>query len=161
MSIRIIVTGGTFDKRYDEVRGELTFAESHLPEILRQARIAVPVTLEINQLVDSLAMTEADRARVVDACRTAPEEQIVIVHGTDTMVETAARIGVQGLAHTIVLTGALIPYTVQGTDSLFNLGFALAACQLLPHGVYIAMNGHIFPWNGVRKNRALGIFENA
>lgn len=163
MTLRIIVTGGTFDKRYDELRGELTFTDSQLPEILRQARVTIPVALEVNQLIDSLAMTEADRARVLDACRAAPETQIVVVHGTDTMVQTATLIGeaiwAGSFAKTVVFTGALVPYTVQGSDSLFNLGFAVAAAQLLPHGAYIAMNGRIFAWNEVRKNRALGLFE--
>lgn len=160
MTLRIIVTGGTFDKRYDELRGELTFTESQLPELLRQARVTIPVAVEVNQLTDSLAMTDADRARVLDACRAAPETQIVVVHGTDTMVQTAALIGEAALAKTVVFTGALVPYAVHGSDSLFNLGFAVAAAQLLPHGGYIAMNGHVFAWNAVRKNRALGIFED-
>ena len=160
MSLHIIVTGGTFDKRYDEVRGELTFSESHLPAILRQVRVTLPITLEVNQLVDSLVMTDGDRAGILAACRAASATQIVIIHGTDTMAETAALIGGAALDKTVVLTGALIPYTVQGSDSLFNLGFAVAAAQLLPHGVYIAMTGHTFPWNAVRKNRTLAVFEH-
>ena len=158
-SVRIIVTGGTFDKRYDELRGELTFKESHLPVILRHARISAPVELEVNQLIDSLHMTDADRQRVLASCRAAPETQIVIVHGTDTMAATARLVGQAALAKTVVLTGAMIPYSVYGSDSLFNLGYAMAAAQLLPTGVYIAMNGQIFPWDNVRKNTEQGVFE--
>ncbi len=159
MSLRIIVTGGTFEKRYDELRGELTFQQSHLPEILRHARLTVPVEVEVNQLVDSLFMTDEERARILEACRAAPEPRLVIVHGTDTMVTTATQLGHAGLAKTIVLTGALIPYSVAGTDSVFNLGFAMAAALLLPEGVYVAMNGQFFPWDAVRKDRERGVFE--
>ncbi len=157
--MRIIATGGTFDKHYDEVRGELTFKESHLPGILKQARITAPMVLEINQLIDSLHMQEANRQHLLTACRSAPEAQIVVIHGTDTMTLTARVLGEATLAKTIVLTGAMIPYAIQGSDALFNLGFACAAAQLLPHGVYIAMNGQIFAWDQVRKNTQGGVFE--
>jgi len=157
--MRIIATGGTFDKYYDELRGELTFKDSHLPGILKQARITVPIVLEINQLIDSLHMQEANRQHVLTSCRATPETEIVIIHGTDTMTLTARVLGEARLAKTIVLTGAMIPYAVQGSDALFNLGFACAAAQLLPHGVYIAMNGQVFAWDQVRKNTQLGIFE--
>ena len=158
-TLRIIVTGGTFDKQYDELRGELTFKESHLPAILKQARITVAVVLEINQLIDSLHMQDINRRHILAACSAAPEEQIVIVHGTDTMALTARVLGEAHLPKTVVLTGALIPYAVMGSDSLFNLGFACAAAQLLDHGVYIAMNGKTCPWDNVRKNTGLGVFE--
>ena len=157
--IRIVVTGGTFDKQYDELRGELTFKDSHLPAILKQARITTPIVLEINQLIDSLHMQDINRQHILSSCRAAPEERIVIVHGTDTMALTARVLGEAGLDKTIVLTGAMIPYAIMGSDSLFNLGFAVAAAQLLPHGVYIAMNGQTFPWHNVRKNTASGVFE--
>jgi L-asparaginase len=159
--IRVIVTGGTFDKHYDEIRGELTFKESNLPEILKLTRVTVPVAVEQNQLIDSLQMQEANRRSVLDACRASTEDRIVITHGTDTMAETAALIGPAGLGKTIVLTGAMIPYQVQGSDALFNFGTAFSAVQLLPPGVYIVMNGRVFPWDHVRKNRAKGIFEDA
>ncbi len=159
MGIRIIVTGGTFDKRYDEIEGELTFKESHLPDILRQVRLTVPFIVETNQLIDSLQMTEPDRQRVLDACRAAPEDHIVVTHGTDTMIETARVLAEAGLEKTIVLTGAMIPYTVSGSDSLFNLGCSVGAVQLLAHGVYIVMNGQVFDWHNVHKNRSLGVFE--
>ena len=156
---RIIVTGGTFDKQYDAIKGELTFKDTHLPAILEQARVTIPVAIEINQLIDSLQMTDEHRQRVLAACEAAPERSLVVVHGTDTMVETASVVGRASLDKTIVFTGAMIPYSVQGSDALFNLGFALAMSQALPAGAYIAMNGRVFPWSGVRKDRANGIFE--
>ncbi len=161
MCVRIIITGGTFDKYYDEIKGELTFKNTHLPEILRRARVTLPLELELNQLIDSLYMTDEHRQRILASCQQAPEENIVIIHGTDTMVETARLIGAAGLPKTIVLTGAMIPYAVTGSDSLFNLGFSVAAAQLLPQGVYIGMNGRVFPWDDVRKNREQGVFELA
>ncbi len=159
MSIRIIITGGTFDKRYDEIEGQLTFKKSHLPQILRQARVTVPVALERNQLIDSLYMTDDDRRRILEACHKAGERQIVIIHGTDTMVETARLLGEAQLDQTIVLTGAMVPYRVFDSDALFNLGFSLGVVQLLPAGVYVAMNGRFFPYEKVHKNRQKGIFE--
>jgi len=153
------VTGGTFDKHYDAIKGELTFKDSHLPAILEQARVKVPVSIEVNQLIDSLQMTDEHRRRVLDACRAAPERSIVVVHGTDTMVETATLVGRAAVDKTIVFTGAMIPYSVQGSDALFNLGFALAMSQALPSGAYVAMNGRVYPWSGVRKDKASGVFE--
>jgi L-asparaginase len=158
-SIRIIVTGGTFDKHYDEIRGELTFKESHLPEILKLTRVTVPVEIEQDQLIDSLQMQDANRRSVLEACARAPETRIVITHGTDTMTETARVLGPAGLGKTIVLTGAMIPYKIQGSDALFNFGTAFTAVQLLPPGVWIVMNGRVFSWDKVRKNKALGVFE--
>jgi L-asparaginase len=157
--IRVIVTGGTFDKAYDAIKGELTFKESHLPEILELARVTVPVAIEQNQLIDSLQMQDENRNSVLAACERAVEERIVITHGTDTMAETARLIGPAGLSKTIVLTGAMVPYQVQGSDALFNFGTAFSAVQLLPIGVYIAMNGRVFLWNKVRKDRSRGVFE--
>jgi L-asparaginase len=159
--IRVIVTGGTFDKHYDEIRGELTFKESHLPEILSLTRVTAHVEIELNQLIDSLQMQDDNRHSVLEACARAPEEKIVITHGTDTMAETAALLGPAKLAKTIVLTGAMIPYKIQGSDALFNFGTAFAAVQLLPPGVYIVMNGRVFAWDRVRKNRQKGVFEEA
>ena len=158
---RIIVTGGTFDKQYDAIKGELTFKDTHLPAILEQARITAPVELEINQLIDSLHMTDEHRAGVLAACRAAPEPSIIVIHGTDTMVETARVLGQAALGKTIVLTGAMIPYSVQGSDALFNLGFALALARTQPPGVYVAMNGRVFTWDNVRKDKAEGLFEAA
>lgn len=159
MSIRIIITGGTFDKHYDEIRGSLTFKDSHLPEILKFVRCSVPIELELNQLIDSLDMHTSNRLRVLESCRRASEERIVITHGTDTMVETAAVLGEAGLAKTVILTGAMVPYIFNNSDAVFNLGCAVTAVQLVPRGVFIAMNGRLFEWDRVRKNRELGVFE--
>ena len=159
LPLRVIVTGGTFDKHYDEIKGELTFRESHLSEILALARVTVPVQVELNQLIDSLQMQDANRRSVLEACARAPESRIVITHGTDTMAETARLLGPAGLGKTIVLTGAMIPYTFGSSDGMFNLGSAIAYVQTLPPGVYIAMNGRYFTWDNVRKNREIGEFE--
>ena len=159
MNIRIIITGGTFDKAYDEIRGSLTFRDTHLPEILTFVRCTVPIELELNQLIDSLDMQTAYRLSILESCRRATEERIVITHGTDTMAETAEVLGEAGLAKTIVLTGAMVPYVFSNSDAVFNLGCALMAVQLVPRGVHIAMNGRLFTWDRVRKNRELGVFE--
>ncbi|PKL06032.1 MAG: asparaginase [Spirochaetae bacterium HGW-Spirochaetae-9] len=158
-SIRVIVTGGTFDKHYDEIKGELTFRESHLPEILTRARVKVPVMVEMNQLIDSLQMQDENRASVLLSCRNSAERLIIITHGTDTMTTTASLLGRAGLDKTIVLTGAMVPYQVLDSDALFNFGTAFCAVQLLPRGVFIVMNGRVFSWDNVRKNRTLGEFE--
>jgi L-asparaginase len=159
-AIRVIITGGTFDKEYDEVKGSLAFKETHLPEILRFTRCTVPIELELNQLIDSLEMRRANRMQVLEACRRAPERRIVVTHGTDTMVETAEVLGQAALGKTIVLTGAMVPYTVLNSDALFNFGCAVTAVQLCPQGVWIAMNGRVFRWDAVRKDRDLGVFES-
>ncbi len=159
--IRVVVTGGTFDKAYDAIKGELTFKESHLPEILEQVRVTVPVTIEFNQLIDSLQMQDGNRHSVLVACERAIEDRILITHGTDTMAETARLIGPARLAKTIVITGAMVPFQVQGSDALFNFGAAFSAVQLLPYGVYVVMNGRIFDWEKVRKDKSAGIFEEA
>ena len=155
---RILVTGGTFDKHYDAIKGELTFKESHLPTILAQSRVTAPVSFEVVQLIDSLHMTDAHRRQVLDACRAAPERALIVVHGTDTMRETARVVGAAGLAKSIVFTGAMVPFSVQGSDALFNLGFAFAAAQLLSDGTYVAMNARVFGWEDVEKNRIEGVF---
>ncbi|MDP9108064.1 MAG: asparaginase [Pseudomonadota bacterium] len=159
MALRVIATGGTFDKHYDELAGQLTFGRSHLAEALARSRITVPFQLEELFLLDSLDMGAPDRERVLAACTAAAETALVIVHGTDTMPETAAVLGAAALDKTIVLTGAMVPYEIAGSDALFNLGFAIAAAQLLPRGVYVAMNGTCFDWHSVRKNRNAGVFE--
>jgi L-asparaginase len=159
MTLRIIATGGTFDKHYNELNGTLGFADSHLPAAIARARITAPVELELLPLLDSLDMGDADRARVLASCQAAPEQAIVIVHGTDTMKETAAVLGPAVLDKTIVFTGAMIPYAIDNSDALFNLGFACGVAQALPPGVYVAMNGQIFAWDNVQKNRAAGVFQ--
>jgi L-asparaginase len=157
--MKIIITGGTFDKDYDALRGELTFKETHLPQILKMVRCTVPVELEINQLIDSLDMRKVNRKKILESCINAGEERIIITHGTDTMIQTARLLGKAQLEKTIILTGAMVPFSVTGSDAVFNLGCSVIAVQLLPAGVYIAMNGRIFPWNDVEKNREKGLFE--
>ena len=147
--IRILLTGGTFDKEYDEITGRLYFKETHLPEMLRLGRCRVPVTVETVMLVDSLQMTDDDRRQIVGRCRACDETQIVVTHGTDTMVETAAVLASADLGKTVVLTGAMIPYAFGSSDGLFNLGSALSFVQVLPAGVYLAMNGTHFTWDNV------------
>ena len=159
MPIRIIVTGGTFDKEYNERTGQLYFKDTHLPEMLRLGRSRVEVNVRTVMMIDSLDMTDADRAVIVQNCVQAPEEQIVITHGTDTMTESAAAVAAANLDKTIVLTGAMIPYAFGSSDGLFNLGSALSFAQVLPPGVYVAMNGQHFRWDAVRKNRETGTFE--
>lgn len=157
--VRLIITGGTFDKHYDEIKGELTFKDSHLPDIIKRVRITSPVELQIVQLIDSLQMTDEHRARILDVCRAAPESRIVITHGTDRMPETAKLLGPAGLDKTVVLTGAMVPFQFSGSDALFNLGSAFMAARLLPPGVYIAMNGRAYAWDDVRKDFERGVFR--
>lgn len=159
MTLRILATGGTFDKHYDELNGKLTFGVSHVPALLARCRLTVNVALEQLPLMDSLDMVDADRARILDSCRAAPEQAIVIIHGTDTMPQTAAVLGPAQLGKTIVLTGAMIPYEIANSDAMFNLGFASGVAQTLPAGVYVAMNGKIFAWDNVQKNKAAGVFQ--
>jgi len=158
--IRIFVTGGTFDKQYNELTGKLAFNETHVPEMLRRGRCRLDVSIDTLMMIDSLDMTGADRAAIVQACQRCAERHIVITHGTDTMVDTARALAAGlPLDRTIVLTGAMIPFAFGSSDGLFNLGSALSFAQGLPHGVYIAMNGRCFQWDRVRKNVETGIFE--
>lgn len=159
--ILALVTGGTFDKEYDELTGRLFFRETHLHEMLRRGRCLVEVRVEVLMMIDSLDMTDTDRARVVDRCRSCAEERVVITHGTDTMPETARALHAAGLGKTIVLTGAMIPWAFGSSDGLFNLGSALSFAQALPPGVYVAMNGRVFAGDQVRKDRRSGVFEEA
>jgi L-asparaginase len=158
-ALRILVTGGTFDKDYHELEGRLLFRATHVEEMLRLGRCKLAVEVETLMLIDSLEMTDTDRARILAACKRAKEERIVITHGTDTMEVTARALGAANLAKTIVLTGAMVPYTFGSSDGLFNLGSALAFAQALPAGTYVAMNGRSLPWNDVRKNKRTGVFE--
>jgi len=158
-AIRILITGGTIDKEYDPVTGELTFAKSHLTNMLNQVRCKVKVVLEEIMLKDSLQMRSADREGILKRCVDCPEDKIIITHGTDTMAETARVLGKNLKGKTGVLVGALIPYAFGASDALFNLGCAFSAVQTLQEGVYITMNGKIFPWDHVRKNRESGEFE--
>ena len=159
ISIRIFVTGGTFDKEYNELTGELFFKETHLPEMLNRARCTIDVTVRTLMMIDSLNMTEEDRELIVHQCRAAEEDKIIITHGTDTMSVTARVLAEKVKDKTIVLTGAMIPYKFGSSDGFFNLGGAVAFAQNLPPGVYVAMNGRYFTWDNVRKNRQTGQFE--
>lgn len=159
MRIRLFATGGTFDKEYDEINGRLYFKDSHIPEMLRLGRSRVDVFVQTLMMIDSLDMTDTDRALIVDSCLQAAESRIVITHGTDTMTETAAALASAVTEKTIVLTGAMVPYAFGSSDGLFNLGSALSFVQVLPRGVYVAMNGRCFSWERTRKNRQTGIFE--
>jgi len=159
-SIRVFITGGTFDKEYDEIQGRLYFKDTHMPEMLRLGRCRLDVSVRTLMMIDSLEMTAADREIIVQNCRQCADRRIVVTHGTDTMVETARVLAEAGLGdRTIVLTGAMIPWTFSSSDGLFNLGSALSFVQVLPPGVYVAMNGRYFPWDRVRKNRQTGVFE--
>jgi len=157
--IRIFVTGGTFDKEYDEINGRLFFKNSHVGEMLSLARCRLALQVETLMMVDSLDMSEADRELIAERCRIAPEKRIVITHGTDTMELTARALDRAALEKVIVLTGAMIPYKFGSSDGLFNLGSALAFAQTLAEGVYVAMNGCCFVAGNVRKNRESGFFE--
>ncbi len=157
--IRMLITGGTFDKEYDEINGQLFFKDSHLPEMLNLGRCKINLEIRTLMMVDSLEMTDADRDLIVEQCRAAPGSRIVITHGTDTMDLTARTLAAVIEGKTIVLTGAMIPYKFGSSDGLFNLGSALAFVQILPPGVYIAMNGCCFHAGRVQKNRQTGIFE--
>jgi L-asparaginase len=157
--IRVLITGGTIDKEYNPVTGELTFAKSHLTNMLNQVRCRAKVVLEEIMLKDSLQMRSVDREEILERCASCPEGHIILTHGTDTMVETAGVLGSNLSGKTVVLVGALIPYAFGASDALFNLGCAFSAVQTLPKGVYITMNGKIFPWDHVRKNRESGEFE--
>ena len=159
MGIRIFITGGTFDKEYNELTGQLYFKDSHLPEMLELGRNLVPVEIRTLMMVDSLEMSDDDRRLIAEHCIKSPEDKIIITHGTDTMAETAKVIDERVKNKTIVLTGAMVPYKFGSSDGLFNLGSAMAFVQTLAHGVYVVMNGRYFNANNVRKNKETGEFE--
>jgi L-asparaginase len=159
MGVRVLVTGGTFDKDYDELRGRLHFRNTHVPEMLRLGRCHLDVTVETLMMIDSLDMTDEDRQVIVRRCAECEDDRIVVTHGTDTMVATARVLAAGAPGRTIVLTGAMVPYAFGSSDGLFNLGSALSFAQSLPAGVYVAMNGRCFTWDNVRKNTDAGVFE--
>jgi L-asparaginase len=159
--IRILATGGTFDKEYNELTGALFFKNTHIGDMLRLGRSHLEIEIETLMMIDSLQMTDADRELILRRCEQVPERRIVITHGTDTMEQTAAVLGPRIANKTVVLTGAMVPYTFGSSDGMFNLGTALAFVQTLDHGVYVAMNGRCFPWHSVRKNKQIGVFESA
>ena len=153
------MTGGTFDKEYDEITGELYFKDTHMREILELGRSRLGVKIKTLMLIDSLDMTDSDRSLILEHCKSADEDHIVVTHGTDTMTMTAKVLAEAKLEKTIVLTGAMIPYKFGSSDGLFNFGGALAYAQALPKGVYVAMNGRYFNWDEVQKNKTTGVFE--
>ena len=157
--IQLIITGGTLDKHYNELNGELTFPETQLPAMLKQARCTAEIDLQQLMLKDSLEFTEADRDKIKQSCIATDAQQIIITHGTDTMVETATHLASSINDKTIVLVGAMIPYAIKQSDALFNLGSAITAVQLLPSGIYITMNGKVFDWDKVGKDKQLGEFK--
>ncbi len=159
MTIKILIAGGTFDKEYNELDGKLFFKDTHVPDTLRIGRCKLDVKIRTTMLIDSLDMNDADRQLILENCKKADENKIVITHGTDQMVKTAEVLGKEIKDKTIILTGAMVPYVFGSSDGLFNLGCALAFVQSLPHGVYITMNGKYFSWDNVRKNKSTGEFE--
>lgn len=159
MAIRIFITGGTFDKEYNELNGQLYFKDTHISDLLEMGRSKVRVEIRTLMMIDSLEMTERDRELIAHQCNHCQENQIVITHGTDTMAETADMLAQKVKNKTVILTGAMIPIKFGSSDGLFNLGSALAFAQTLPQGVYVAMNGRYFNWDNVRKNKETGIFE--
>jgi len=157
--IKIFATGGTFDKEYDEINGELFFKETHLHELLALGRSQLNVKIETLMMVDSLEMTKSEKQYIVEKCKSEKTDRIIITHGTDTMVETAKIIAEHINDKTIILTGAMIPIKFGSSDGLFNLGSALSFIQVIQPGVYITMNGRYFKWDNVSKNKRLGGFE--
>jgi L-asparaginase len=158
MKIAILATGGTFDKEYNELTGALYFRKTHIDEMLRLGRCQLDLRVEVVMMKDSLQMTDSDREVLLEACRRAPEKHIVITHGTDTMEDTARFLDKHRLDKTIILTGAMVPYTFGSSDGMFNLGSALSFAQVLPQGVFVAMNGRCFDPQNVRKDRKIGVF---
>jgi L-asparaginase len=159
MRIRLYVTGGTFDKEYNELNGELYFKDTHVRQVLQQGRCNLDIELRTLMMIDSTEMNATDRELIRKQCAESDTDRIVITHGTDTMAETARFLGASVSGKTIVLVGAMVPLTFGSSDGLFNLGSALAFVQTLPPGVYVAMNGRYFPCDRVRKNRGTGLFE--
>lgn len=159
MAIRIFITGGTFDKEYNELTGQLFFKDTHMHDLLEMGRCRVPVEIRTLMMIDSLEMTNEDRELIAHQCNQCEEDMIVITHGTDTMPETAQMLAEKIKTKTVVLTGAMIPIKFGSSDGLFNLGSAIAFAQSLPHGVYVAMNGRCFKGNNVKKNKQTGVFE--
>lgn len=159
MKIKIFITGGTIDSIYDVVNGKVSFDETYIPKMLKQGRVTVETDLEKLMLKDSREITDEERAQIIEKCKSADEDKIIITHGTDTIVETAKSLGGEGIEKTVILVGAMRPFTFGDSDALFNLGTAFGAIQLLEYGVYITMNGKIFNWDNVKKNREIGEFE--
>jgi L-asparaginase len=159
MSIQILITGGTFDKEYNELTGELFFKDSHLQDMLKRGRSSLNIQVRTLMMQDSLDITDNDREIILNSCKAAKGDKILITHGTDSMDQTARYLNQHIKDKTIILTGAMIPYVFGSSDGLFNLGASLAYVQMLPYGVYIAMNGRVYNAENVRKNKDKGFFE--
>ena len=159
--VQLYVTGGTFDKEYNYITGELYFKNTHLQDMIERGRCTIRTDIKTLMMVDSLEMTEADREIIIHNCKYTKLDKIIITHGTDTIVETAKALEEEDIAEkTIILMGAMVPYAFgTSSDGFFNLGSALAFVQTLPPGVYIVMNGRCFNADNVRKNRQTGYFE--
>lgn len=158
--IQVYITGGTFDKEYNFITGELFFKDSHLPDMIELGRCNLEIDIKTLMMIDSLQMTSEDREIIIHNCNRSSSDQIIITHGTDSIVETAKALAGAKIPKTIVLTGAMVPFAFgTSSDGFFNLGSALAFVQTLSPGVYIAMNGRYFNWNNVRKNKKTGYFE--
>ncbi len=159
--IQIFVTGGTFDKEYNYITGQLYFKDTHLHQMFERGRSTLDIDIKTLMMVDSLQMSEADREIIIYSCQKSVFDKIVLTHGTDTMVITATAIAKHNIPKTIIITGAMIPYAFgNSSDGFFNLGSSLAFAQTLPHGVYIVMNGKYFRWDKVKKNTKTGYFED-
>ena len=158
--IQILITGGTFDKSYNHINGDLFFEKTHIPEMLERSKCRLNVDVKTLMMIDSLEMTQKDIEKIIDECKKTKSSRIVITHGTDTMVNTAKKIAEKIKDKTIVLTGAMIPYAFgSSSDGFFNLGSALSFVQTLKNGVYIAINGQYFDYDKVEKNKLKGYFE--
>ena len=157
--IKIFATGGTFDKEYNEINGELYFKDTQIFELLKLGRSEINIKIETLMMIDSLLMTNDDRNYIASKCKQEKTDQIIITHGTDTIVETAKLLAAKVKDKTIILTGAMIPIKFGSSDGLFNLGSALSFVQVINPGIYITMNGKYFKYNNVFKNKKLGIFE--
>jgi len=158
--IQILITGGTFDKSYNHISGDLFFERTHIPEMLERSKCRLNVDVKTLMMIDSLEMTKKDIEKIIDECKKTKSSKIVITHGTDTMVNTAKKIAEKIKNKTIVLTGAMIPYAFgSSSDGFFNLGSALSFVQTLKNGIYIAINGQYFDYDKVEKNKLKGYFE--
>ncbi len=159
MKIKLIVTGGTIDARYNYLKAKVDYHETHLKDMLQQGRVRLDIATEQLMLKDSGDISDEQRQQILEKCRTSEADKIIITHGTDTMVQTAEFLGNAKQEKTIVLVGSMIPYVFYGSDALFNIGAAITAVQLLDNGVYIVMNGKVFHWNNVKKNFDIGEFQ--
>jgi L-asparaginase len=159
MKIKLITCGGTIDCENIDENNVYSFKESHIPKMLKQGRCNVDIEIKFLMAKDSLLMRDEDRQKILEECKKSKEDRIILTHGTDTITETAKILGNEIKDKTIVLLGAMIPFNQKDSDALFNLGTAVSAVQILPRGVYISMNGKIFNWNNVKKNKKLGMFE--